>query len=403
MAGSRRLLIYSHDSFGLGHLRRCRAIAHSLVDHRQDLSVLILSGSPIIGSFGFRSRVDFVRVPGVIKLHHGDYTSLSLDMGVDEIMAMRASLIHHTAKIFDPDIFLVDKAPMGLRGEVNDTLVMLKERGTKLVLGLRDVMDDPGKLAEEWDRKNAIPALESLYDHIWIYGLPQVCDPLAGLAISDRVKEKTSFTGYIRRDWSPSSKSPMVDEGGYLLVITGGGGDGALLIDWVLRAYEHDLEIPHNARLVLGPFMRSSQQAEFMSRVDRLEKVSAITFDANVENLIVGADGVVSMGGYNIFCEILSFDKRNLIVPRTVPRLEQYIRAKRASELGLVKMLEVDGENSPWEMAAALRLLPSQPKPSEIIIPGLLDGLSEINGMTDKWLAEPNKSLPRISIVSQNT
>ena len=65
---SRRILIYSHDSFGLGHLRRCRAIAHALVEANKHLSVLILSGSPIIGSFDFRARVDFVRIPGVIKL-----------------------------------------------------------------------------------------------------------------------------------------------------------------------------------------------------------------------------------------------------------------------------------------------------------------------------------------------
>jgi predicted glycosyltransferase len=58
-----RILIYSHDSFGLGHLRRCQAIAHSLVGAYNKLSVLILSGSPIIGSFDFRARVDFVRVP----------------------------------------------------------------------------------------------------------------------------------------------------------------------------------------------------------------------------------------------------------------------------------------------------------------------------------------------------
>ena len=61
-----RLLIYSRDSFGLAHLIRCRVIAYSLVEHRQDVSVLILSGSPIIGSFYFRLRVEFVRIPGVI-------------------------------------------------------------------------------------------------------------------------------------------------------------------------------------------------------------------------------------------------------------------------------------------------------------------------------------------------
>ena len=31
---------------------------------------------------------------------------------------MRASIIRHTADIFDPDLFIVDKEPLGLRGEV---------------------------------------------------------------------------------------------------------------------------------------------------------------------------------------------------------------------------------------------------------------------------------------------
>ena len=99
----KRVLIYSHDTFGLGHLRRCRAIAHSLVEANPALSVLILSGSPIIGSFDFRSRVDFVRVPGVIKLRNGEYVSLSLHIDIEETLAMRSSIIRHTAAIFDPE------------------------------------------------------------------------------------------------------------------------------------------------------------------------------------------------------------------------------------------------------------------------------------------------------------
>ena len=177
----RRILIYSHDSFGLGHLRRCRAIAHSLVDADVSVSVLILSGSPIIGSFDFRPRVDFVRIPGVIKLRNGEYVSLNLPIDIEETLAMRSSIIHHTADIFDPDLFIVDKEPLGLRGEVRPTLDLLRARGTPLVLGLRDVMDDPSALESEWERKNAIPALSHYYDEIWVYGLPQICDPLAGL------------------------------------------------------------------------------------------------------------------------------------------------------------------------------------------------------------------------------
>jgi predicted glycosyltransferase len=105
----KRVLIYSHDSFGLGHLRRCRAIAHSLVDADPAVSVLILSGSPIIGSFDFRSRVDFVRVPGVIKLRNGEYVSLNLHIDIDDTLAMRSSIIRHAADIFDPDLLIVDK------------------------------------------------------------------------------------------------------------------------------------------------------------------------------------------------------------------------------------------------------------------------------------------------------
>ena len=404
-----RLLIYSHDSFGLGHLRRCRTIAHSLVDHREDLSVLILSGSPIIGSFDFRARVDFIRIPGVIKLRNGGYTSLSLDIDIEEMLDMRASFIHHAAEIFEPDVFLIDKEPLGLRGEVENTLTMLKDRGVPLVLGLRDVMDDPEQLAVEWRRKRVVPALRDLYDHIWIYGLPEICDPLEGVKLPASVRDKTKFTGYLRRDSSPpanpstiATMAPIVGNEPYLLVTTGGGGDGAGLIDWVLRAYEHDPGIPDPALLVLGPFMRPNLQSEFMERVNRLDRVNAITFDANVESLIANAAGIVSMGGYNIFCEILSFDKRALIIPRTIPRLEQHIRASRAQELGLVRMLSDTGERDPMKMARALRDLPFQEKPSRINILGLLDGLSVINGMVDTWLSD--KSAPaKQSLADQNT
>ena len=123
----KRVLIYSHDSFGLGHLRRCRAIAHSLVEADSSASVLILSGSPIIGSFDFRSRVDFVRIPGVIKLRNGEYVSLNLHIDIEETLAMRSSIIRHTADIFDPDLLIVDKEPLGLRGEVRPTLDLLRD------------------------------------------------------------------------------------------------------------------------------------------------------------------------------------------------------------------------------------------------------------------------------------
>ena len=123
----------------------------------------------------------------------------------------------------------------------------------------------------------------------------------------------------------------------YILVTTGGGGDGEALIDWVLRAYEHDRRLPHRAVLVLGPVHAAGAADRLPASAPRgCERVEAITFDTHLEELMDRAVGVVAMGGYNTFCEILSFDKRAIIVPRTAPRLEQYIRASRAQDLGLV-------------------------------------------------------------------
>jgi predicted glycosyltransferase len=395
-----RILIYSHDTFGLGHLRRCRAIAHALVEHNKELSVLILTGSPIIGSFDFRARVDFVRVPGVIKLRNGDYTSLSLLIDIEETLAMRASIIQHTAKMFDPDIFIVDKEPLGLRGEVQDTLKMLKERGVPLVLGLRDVMDEPGLLAPEWKRKNVIPAVRDLYDDIWVYGLPQICDPLEGVELPKSVRQKMTYTGYLGRSLPQKGMPPTplqkITEP-FILVTVGGGGDGEAIIDWVLRAYESDDQLPYPALLVLGPFMQSERQTEFLARAAKLKNVEGITFEAQMEALMARAIGVVAMGGYNTFCEILSFDKRAIIVPRTAPRMEQYIRAARAQELGLVSMLLDDKQRDPYTMATALRQLPQQQLPSHVVVPGLLDGDININRLADQLLVRGRQDALRVA------
>ena len=108
------------------------------------------------------------------------------------------------------------------------------------------------------------------------------------------------------------------------------------------------------------------------------------------------------MGGYNIFCEFISFDKPTLLVPRTVPRMEQHIRASRAGELGLCQMLEDDSLRRPSVMADALRALPTQRRPSEVRIPGLLDGLSTINRLVDGWLSQRDREA-RLAVIGHAT
>jgi predicted glycosyltransferase len=392
---SKRVLIYSHDSFGLGHVSRCRTIANAIVEADKSVSVLIVSGSPMIGSYEFRSGIDFVRIPGVVKqIDTGEYDSANLRVGVEHTLEMRTRIIRDTADIYRPDLFIVDKEPLGLRGEVVPALKMLKARGTPLVMGLRDVMDDPDKLAAEWERKNVVPALVDLYDEIWIYGLPQINKPLTGIAAPPSVRHKMVYTGYLHRDLPLHTDVPHEAEeidGPFILVTPGGGGDGVELVDWVLSAYEADPNIPYGAVIVFGPFMASAAREAFKERAAKFGNIRTLTFTNNLGALMKNAAGVVAMGGYNTFCEILSFDKKAIIVPRTRPRLEQFIRTRAARNLGLLEMLEAERGRDPYTMATALRQLPQQGLPSDVVVPGLLDGVGNVLRLVHKQLGRPHR------------
>jgi predicted glycosyltransferase len=287
-------------------------------------------------------------------------------------------------------------------------LELMRQRGTPVVLGLRDILDEQSQLETEWERKNVMPALEELYDEIWVYGLPEVSDPLEGMNIPPGVRAKMMFTGYLPRavGTSASALSAEVQEltdQPYLLVTPGGGGDGEILIDWVLKAYEATDDLPWPALLVFGPFMSAERQTEFNARAAHLPRVRTMIFDAKIEALMVRAAGLVAMGGYNTFCEILSFDKRALIVPRTEPRLEQWLRACKARTLGLAQMLvpepAVEGATlDPAPMIDALRRLPGQGLPSSVVVPGLLGGLENVQEFARNLLS---RRPPRLAVAQR--
>ncbi|MGV1953159.1 glycosyltransferase family protein [Agrobacterium vitis] len=395
--GQARILMYSHDTFGLGHLRRCRTIAHSLVEDYRGLQVLIISGATIAGAFDYRARVDFVKIPSVIKLRNGEYTSMDRHIDLHETLKMRQSIIRHTAESFEPDMFIIDKEPLGLRGEVEDTLTYLKTRGTKLVLGLRDVMDAPHLLEAEWKRNDVLAKIARLYDDVWVYGPPDFYDPLTGIDAPQALRSKMRFVGFLQRNALTGTRSDHSPQEDYLLVTTGGGGDGGDLVRDVIAAYQADPTLDQPALVVLGPYMPADLRQKFMEAGSRHPKLTMIEFDNRMEDLIAGAKAVVAMGGYNTYCEILSFDKPALIVPRTEPREEQLIRATRACELGLVSMVLPDQSSDSMAFAQAIKAVLKRDPPS-ISAPGMhLEGLPTISRIVADCLEE--RGAGRFSVV----
>ena len=394
-----RILMYSHDTFGLGHFRRCRTIAHAIVEQYKGVSVVIISGSQIAGAFDFRARVDFVKIPSVIKLYNGEYDSISEHISIDEILMMRKQIIQRTAEVFKPDIFITDKEPLGLKGELEPTLEMLKKGDTKVVLGLRDVMDSPGALLKDWAKRDVVEKIGKYYDRIWVYGPQSFWNPLDGLDVKQSVLDRLIYTGFLRRELPsyPQMELHHIPEK-FILVTAGGGGDGSSLMEQVLAARELDISDDYPLLLVLGPFMKTENRERIRIRASALPNITVLDFESKMEILLDRATAVVGMCGYNTFCEVLSFDKKALFVPRVQPRQEQYIRASRARELGLCEMLTPEEASIPKVLAKVLNRLPQLQKPSKNIAAKDLDGLVTICGDIEELTSKrPLRKIPLVA------
>ena len=111
-----RLMVYSHDTFGLGNIRRMLAICTHLHATIPDLSILILSGSPMLHSFRVLQGIDYIKLPCLKRTEQGNLGVRFLDLDLEQIVRLRRELILSTAVSFQPDVVLVDKKPEGLAG-----------------------------------------------------------------------------------------------------------------------------------------------------------------------------------------------------------------------------------------------------------------------------------------------
>ncbi len=339
MPDTYNILMYSHDTYGLGHIRRSMAIATHLVE--PGVNILILTGSPIAGRFQIPEGIDFVRVPGMIKRSNTVYVPHSINIDAHHAMHIRQSIIEATAKAFDPKLFIVDKVPLGLKGELKPTLEWFRNERpeTKIVLGLRDILDAPESTRRDWEHKNFNEVLEKLYSEIWIYGNRDFYDPVREYAIPESLSHKIVYTGYIPRPVPPQK---YFDKGKgrkkLVVVTTGGGGDGYPVLDSYLQMLEQNGKAPFRSLLITGPFIPRDKLDELFERA-RARNVPLVAFMKKIERKLAEADLVISMGGYNTVCEILSMRKNSLIIPRETPRLEQTIRAKILQERGLASYL----------------------------------------------------------------
>jgi predicted glycosyltransferase len=346
-----RIALYSHDTMGLGHMRRNLSIARTLSASSLKPDVLMIAGANIATGFAMPAGVDCLTLPGLYKDIHGNYQCRSLGLDLSELTRLRSKTIRSALSAYQPDVLIVDNVPRGVNAELNETLeLMAKRPDTHCVLGLRDILDEPEVVRKEWQRCDNEDAIRNYFSAVWVYGDPRLYDPAQEYRFDNDIRNKISFTGYLNgyQPCADAGEQHRVREdldfppGDIALCMAGGGQDGGLLARLFCDPGLREL----NRVILTGPYMPLSERRELHASAANDHSLRVLDFHPEPTRLIGCASRVVTMGGYNTISEVLSMGKKALVVPRIQPRREQYIRAERLAELGLIDLLHPDKANA---------------------------------------------------------
>jgi predicted glycosyltransferase len=308
----------------------------------------MIAGAREAGALPLPPGVDCLTLPSLGKDREGRAYCRNLDLNLSALLALRSKTIAAALDAFEPDVLIVDKVARGAGHELDASLEAIRTHGlTRCVLGLRDVLDDPETVRREWREDRIDEIISMYYDAIWVYGDPTLYDPVREYGFSLEVAGKVRFTGYLdqrsRLQASGSIEDPLarlgLPEGPLILSLVGGGQDGAALAEAFVHA-----RLPEHANglLLAGPYLPAGVRERVLQAAANRPRLRVLEFLTEPSGLVCRADRVIAMGGYNTVCEILSFRKTALIVPRIQPRREQIIRAERFRDLGLLDMLHPD-------------------------------------------------------------
>jgi predicted glycosyltransferase len=354
-----RFLFCTNECVGLGHMRRTLTLARAVTEMDSSASALVITGAPLTPGLALPAGVDTVKLPMLRRDAITGLGARNLQIESDDVHDLRASLALAAATAFAPDVAVIDKLPLGLGGELEPTLQALRASGTRIVLGLRDVEEDPVAVRRRWRETGAREALRRYYDAVLVYGPDGGTADAISCVGRTGLRADVHHVGYIG---APLPSDPPADlPREYLLATVGGGADGFSVLAAVIDAVrDRPLGLP--VVVVAGPLMDPLEVQELRRRAEGLP-VELFEARPDMDAVVAGARGVVAMAGYNTVAEITRAGHPAVLVPRVGPSAEQLIRARALAEDGAFAMIHPDAL-TPGRMAAELAAMLVRPRPS---------------------------------------
>jgi predicted glycosyltransferase len=322
-------LFYSHDGYGLGHVRRNSLTARAVLETDPTAHVSLVTGVGAHPRWLHQTpRMRVHHVPPMLKATDGSYRHerLSFDQAVRERARIFAALVDDER----PDVIVVDRHPYGTAGELREGLDAARRRGSAVVLGLRDVLDEPSVVRTELNGLGWA-GVEDVYDDILVYGRRHFVDHQAEYGLTLPVH----YCGWVVEPPMAAWRRSSV-YGNLLVVAAGGGGDGAAVFDLgaQLLARRPDLF----GLFAPGPYADVDAVRRLGAYVPGRARI--VRHSDACGRWFARAEAILCMAGYNSTLEALASGLRPILMPRRSPRREQAIRAGRLACLGLADVVD---------------------------------------------------------------
>ena len=323
-----RVLLYTHDGRGLGHLVRLSRVAAAL---QPDYSCLIVSGHKE-SSWVTPAGCEFLRLPSFDSFFPEKAAYWGrvpfVDMDARTACEFRSQLLATTVREFAPDVIIVDHRATGSRGEL---AAALRQTSARKYLLLRGVLNTESWAAEEVFTDANLSLLTDDFTRILV-----ACDPRIGRIEDEHkraapLRSKLHYVGYVapvipfEAREAVRRRHGIAKETIWIVCSAGGGMKSEEMMEFCSSLSETYPDAVFD--VVWGPRAKARGIADVVGGPGTLrvwrECRELPLFHAS-------ADVVICRGGYNSLMEVAAGSARIICAPLSLGGdQEQVIHAQR--------------------------------------------------------------------------
>lgn len=337
------VLIYTHNTRGLGHAARAVAIASQLSKLSIRPNIICVGGVDLGATGWIPPFVEYVKLPSYSLINSPAGYSLgsaTLNIPKKQLTDIRSALINTLLNKYNPNLVIVDLLPKGKQNELAEPLKKWKKKhpNSALCFSLRGIIGSNKYATKNVLDNSSRNFLEKYYDRIWVFSDRRIINVEKEYSFSSILSEKTKYFGYITKlhpsNLSVSSdvkrKIGVLDNEKLIIVGLGSGWQAESIIDRVIQA----IKDVSNKRLIkckilLGPKLNSAKLSLLEEEIRNNEVFLKPEYRPDISSLLNSADLFIGRGGYNTISEVLLANLPAIIIPRPDEEQEQEIHAAR--------------------------------------------------------------------------